>query len=133
MSRAKTVNIDGEKLRAMILASGKTLAEASELLGGSKDYLSGVCRSNKATTQCMSLIALVLNIPKDLYIVKEPEPVSHETAEADPRGIQELLADIAKDVRRLVNLMEEKKNEQTTWSLPYHVCDTSDRVDRDIM
>lgn len=125
MSRARTYPIDGNKLKNLILTTGITLAEASERLGGSKDYLSGVCRTNKATAQCMSLIALVLNIPKDLYLIKEPEPVSHETTEDDPRGVAELLADIAKDVKKLVELMEEKENEQKTWNLPFG--DHSDR------
>lgn len=129
MSRARTYPIDGNKLKNLILTTGTTLPEASVVMGGSRDYLSGVCRTNKATAQCMSLIALTLNIPKELYLIKEPEPeVSHET-EDDPRGIAQLLADIAKDVRKLVELMEEKENEQKTWNLPFGDPACGDRPD----
>ena len=70
MSRAKTFDIDGDKLRNLILATGRTLREASVELGGSEKYLAGICREGKATAQCMSLIGLALAIPKDLYMIK---------------------------------------------------------------
>lgn len=126
MSRARTYPINGDKLRNHILSTGLTLQEASEKLGGSKDYLSGVCRTNKATAQCMSLIALALSIPKDLYAIKEKkeEEITNES-DGDPQSIIELLQAIKKSVEKIEKYIEEKSYEQKTFNLPF-----GDPVDR---
>ena len=120
MSRARTYPIDGNRLKNLILTTGITLAEASERLGGSKDYLSGVCRTNKATAQCMSLIALALSIPKDLYLIEEKkEEVSTNESDGDPQSIIELLQAIKKSVEKIEKYIEEKSYEQKTFNLPF--------------
>ena len=120
MSRARTYPIDGDKLRRLILTTGLTLHEASEKLGGSRDYLSGVCRTNKATAQCMSLIALALSIPKDLYAIEEKkeEEITNES-DGDPQSIIELLQAIKKSVEKIEKCLENKNNDQMAFHLPF--------------
>ena len=132
MSRLRTFPIDGERLKALILAQGRTLPEASEMVGGSKDYIASVCRSGKATAQCMSLIGLALSIPKDLYIIKEPEPeVPHETSPEEPENLMDALKEIQKLLNRVVELMEVKNEDQKTWRLPFSDVDPCNPGDGD--
>ena len=120
MSRLRTYPIDGERLKALILAQGRTLQEASELIGGSKDYLTGICRSGKATAQCMAIIGLALSIPKDLYMIREPEPEAPEGADPEePEDLMTVLKNIQKLLHKVVVLMEVKNDEQKTWRLPF--------------
>ena len=127
MSRAKTFDIDGDKLRNLILATGRTLREASVELGGSEKYLAGICREGKATAQCMSLIGLALAIPKDLYMIKPEVP---DPEEDDPKfTVEELLAKIAKDLEQIIRLMEGRDYEQKTFSLPFGDADHSGGAD----
>lgn len=127
MSRAKTFDIDGDKLRNLILATGRTLREASVELGGSEKYLAGICREGKATAQCMSLIGLALAIPKELYLIKEEHP---DPEEEDPKfTVEELLAKIAKDLEQIIKLMEGRDYEQKTFSLPFGDADHSGCAD----
>lgn len=120
MSRAKTFDIDGEKLKNLILATGHTLKEASIELGGSEKYLAGVCREGKATAQCMSLIGLALAIPKDLYIIKEPEPEAPaEETGGIPFTAEDYLSKIMQLLETIVENMEVKNNEQKVWNLPF--------------
>lgn len=121
MSRARTYPINGDKLRNHILSTGLTLQEASEKLGGSKDYLSGVCRANKATAQCMSLIALALSIPKDLYVIEEKknEEVSYETDNSDSGDVITLLQEAVKLLQKIEKAITEKQYEQNTFKLPF--------------
>ena len=136
MSRARMVAINGDKLKNLILATDMTLADASEKMGYSRDYLSGVCRENKASAQCMSLIALMLMIPQDHYIVKEPEP---EPEPEEPNDVLEILKRISKDMQTIIELMKEGKDEQKTWRLPFgndpgdsRSCDDNAGIDGDL-
>lgn len=123
MSRARTYPIDGNKLKNLILTTGITLAEASEQLGYSKDYIANCVRQNMMTRQAISLIGLMLNIPEELYVPKEAEP------ETIPEGIafttEDYLAKIMRLLEEILQKMEEKENEQKTWNLPFG--DNSDR------
>lgn len=119
MSRLRTYPIDGERLKALILAQGRTLPEASEMVGGSRDYIASICRSGRATAQCMSLIGLTLSIPKDLYMIREPEPEAPEQDPAEPEDLMEALKAIQKLLGRVVELMEVKNEDQKTWRLPF--------------
>lgn len=117
MSRARTYPIDGNKLKNLILTTGITLAEASEQLGYSKDYIANCVRQNMMTRQAISLIGLMLNIPEELYVPKEAEP------ETIPEGIafttEDYLAKIMRLLEEILQKMEEKENEQKTWNLPF--------------
>ena len=107
MSRLRTYPIDGDRLRALIQAQGRTLQDASELIGGSRDYLTSICRTGKATAQCMALIGLALSIPKDLYLIKEPEPeVPEQTDPEDPEDLMAVLKNIQKLLNKVVIMME---------------------------
>lgn len=120
MSRLRTYPIDGERLKALILAQGRTLQEASELVGGSRDYLTGICRSGKATSQCMAIIGLALSIPKDLYLIREPEPETPEGEDpGDPEDLMAVLKNIQKLLNKVVIMMEVRDEEQKTWRLPF--------------
>lgn len=120
MSRLRTYPIDGERLKALILAQGRTLADASEMIGGSRDYLTGICRSGKATAQCMAIIGLALSIPKDLYLIKEPEPEAPEPVDPeDPEDLMAVLKNIQKLLNKVVTMMEVRDEEQKTWRLPF--------------
>lgn len=122
MSRAKMVAINGEKLKAHILTTGTTLAEASEQLGYSRDYLTNCVRQNMMTRQGISLIGLMLNIPEELYVPKEAEP---EIVPEEPAGLIELLRDIRNSVERIEKYMEEKGYEQKVFNLPFGNDDSS--------
>lgn len=117
MSRARTYPIDGNKLKNLILTTGITLAEASEQLGYSKDYIANCVRQNMMTRQAISLIGLMLNIPEELYVPKKAEP------ETIPEGIafttEDYLAKIMRLLEEILQKMEEKENEQKTWNLPF--------------
>lgn len=120
MSRLRTYPIDGNRLKALIIAQGRTLQDASELIGGSRDYLTSICRQGRATAQCMSLIGLALSIPKDLYEIKEPEPEAPGQPDpGDPEDLMAVLKNIQKLLNKVVILMEEEKDEQKTWRLPF--------------
>lgn len=75
----------------------------------------------------MSLIALALSIPKDLYVIEEKreEGISHET-DGDPDSIIELLQAIKQSVEKIEKYIEEKSYEQKTFNLPFS--DYSDSV-----
>lgn len=118
MSRAKMVAINGEKLKAHILTTGKTLADASEEMGYNRDYLNGCVRENKMSKQCIALIGLTFSIPQDLFVVKEevPEP----EPEVDLAfTVEDYLARIMRLLEEITEKMEVKENEQTTWNLPF--------------
>lgn len=132
MSRLRTFPIDGEKLKALVIANGFTLQDASEMIGGSRNYLTSICRDGKATAQCMSLIGLALNIPKQAYAIPEPEPeVPHETSPEEPENLMETLKAIQKLLSRVVELMEVKNEDQKTWRLPFSDVDPCDPGDGD--
>lgn len=131
MSRAKMVAINGEKLKALILTTGSTLQSASEQLGYSKDYIANCVRQNMMTRQAISLIGLMLNIPEELYVLKEAEP---ETIPEDPAfTTEEYLAKIMRLLEEILQKMEEKDYEQKVFNLPFgdtvDRCVFNDRVD----
>ena len=118
MSKLKTVPINGDKLRTLIMTSGLSLQEASLKLGFSKGYLTDACRENRLTIQSMSLIGLVLNIPQVLYEVREepdPEPEEEEPTE----DTAELLRRILKELKEIKEIMKGERYEQKTWALPF--------------
>lgn len=122
MSRTKTVPIDGEKLKNLITATGRTLPDASEELGFSRKYLSDICRDNRAPVQSMSLIALILNIPQELYKVREPDLRTDEPLEAqpeEPNDSTEIMKAILVELRKIKELIKEDRYEQKSWALPF--------------
>lgn len=132
MSRAKMVAINGEKLKAHILTTGKTLADASEEMGYHRDYLNGCVRENKITRQGIALIGLMLNIPGDLFVVKEEAPEPEPQTE-EPQTIMEMLKAIRISVEKIEKYMEVKNYEQTTWNLPFGDISDSGCIDDHIM
>ena len=130
MSRAITLAIDGEKLRRMIEATGRTLPDASEEIGGSRKYLGGICRDGKITAQCTNLIELAFQIPKDLYLIREePEP---EAPEQEPQTITELLTQIRDSLDQVLQYLREERNEQKTFNLPFGGPADNHRDDHDL-
>lgn len=123
MSRAKMVAINGEKLKAHILTTGTTLAEASEQLGYSRDYLTNCVRQNMMTRQGISLIGLMLNIPEELYVPKEAEPES--IPEDQPFTTEEYLARIMRLLEEITEKMEVRNYEQKVFNLPFGDSDSS--------
>ena len=118
MSKLKTVPINGDKLRTLIMTSGLSLQEASLKLGFSKGYLTDACRENRLTIQSMRLIGLVLNIPQVLYEVREepdPEPDEEEPTE----DTAELLRRILKELKEIKEIVKGERYEQKTWALPF--------------
>lgn len=129
MSKLKTVPINGEKLRTIIMTSGLSLQEASLKLGFSKGYLTDACRENRLTIQSMSLIGLVLNIPQALYEVRDdPDPDPEE--EAEPESTEDILRMILKELKEIKKIVKGEDYEQKTWALPFSA--DSDRCGCDI-
>lgn len=70
------LKIDGNALKSYVHSQGMKLIDASEKIGRSRNFLSGVCGKGTMLDSAHKLLCETFGLPADSFLIREPGPAA---------------------------------------------------------